>query len=99
MFKNQSIKATLMILAFGGVSACATKADPEPYLNFDCEQLRMLSETKGPIDPFAANRVGPKPQDGLTGDRDGLKVEDSFARQKQDDEARAIRAAYQQKGC
>ncbi len=91
----------IALLAVGGLtlSACATHADPEPYLGFDCEQLRVMSDTRSPLNPFEANRVGPDPQAGLKGDREGLKNENMDAAEKRDDEARAIRAAYRQKGC
>lgn len=59
----------------------------------------MLSERNAPIDPFAANQVGPDPQAGLAGDREGLRTENIDSVEKRDDETRSIRAAYGKKGC
>ncbi|RKQ69365.1 hypothetical protein DES40_2165 [Litorimonas taeanensis] len=81
------------------LTACATQADPEAYMSYDCKQLRMLSESRAPTDPFAANRVGPDPQAGLSGDRQGLRTQDADLVEKRDDETRSIRAAYLKKGC
>lgn len=97
---HKSLSKIALLAACGlALSACATHADPEPYLGFDCEQLRVMGDTRTSIDPFEANRVGPDPQAGLKGDREGLKNENMAAAQKRDDETRAIQAAYRQKGC
>jgi len=89
----------IMIGLMAGLSACATQADPEPFMGFECNQLRMMSEAQAPLDPFAANKVGPSPQSGLSGDREGLKTDDVARAEKRDEETRAIRAAYRKKGC
>ena len=81
------------------LQACQTTTDPDPYMEYDCAQLRALSDSERPMDPFLANQVGPDPQSGLIGDRDGLRTERDFAESERDDEARAIRAAYRAKNC
>lgn len=90
------------LVAFSSIlisSACQTTADPESYMAFDCQQLRALSQSEGPPDPFVNNQVGPDPQAGLIGDRRGLETESAVASSERDDETRAIRAAYRAKNC
>lgn len=96
------IKALLAstVLSFSlALSACATQADPEPFMGFECSQLRMMSEADAPIDPFAANKVGPSPQAGLIGDRNGLQTDSDVRAETRNEETRAIQAAYRKKGC
>lgn len=94
------VKHLLIItLGIAGLSACASYADPEPYMGFECQQLRALSERAGPIDPFAANRVGPDPQAGLRGDREGLETVDEGRAEEEEERSRSIAAAYRKKGC
>ena len=81
------------------LQACQTTADPDPYMEFDCAQLRALSDGERPMDAFLSNQVGPDPQSGLIGDRQGLQTERGVAAAERDDEARAIRAAYRAKKC
>lgn len=97
--KSNTGKALLMSAFLMSLTACATQADPEPFMEFKCEQLRMMSEAQGPLDPFAANKVGPEPQAGLMGDREGLKTESIASAENRDNDTRAIRAAYLKKGC
>lgn len=88
------------LIALSALTGCSTMADPEPYMSFDCEQLRTLSDhSLRPMEALATNRVGPDPQAGLMGDREGLQTESDVAAEKQDDETRAIRAAYRAKKC
>ncbi|WP_416879358.1 hypothetical protein [Litorimonas sp.] len=81
------------------LQACQTTANPDPYMEFDCAQLRALSDSERPVDPFLSHQVGPDPQSGLIGDRQGLQTERDVAVSDRDDEARAIRAAYRTKNC
>ena len=99
MAGKYKFKAVLATSAIISLSACATHADSEKYMGFNCQDLRAMSEAQRPIDPFAANRVGPENTSGLSGDREGLKTEDSNRAQERDDDFRAMRAAYQRKGC
>lgn len=96
---GKTLFASLALTLSSILSACATQADPEPFMGFECSQLRMMSEAEAPIDPFAANKVGPSPQSGLIGDRNGLQTDDSVRAEKRDEDMRAIQAAYRQKGC
>lgn len=93
------LKYLVGIVGLMVISACSSTADPEPYMGFDCEQLRAMSDRARPIDPFASQQVGPDPQASLVGDRNGLETETLAASAKNDDEARAVRAAYRAKGC
>jgi hypothetical protein len=93
------LKYLLVIAGLSVVSACSTTADPNPYMGFDCDQLRAMSDRASAIDPFASQQVGPAPQAGLVGDREGLETETASLSSKKDDEARAIQAAYQAKSC
>lgn len=92
-------KYLMSLSALPWLLACHTAADPKPYMDFDCQQLRALSGGERTIDPLLSSRVGPSPQSGLIGDRHGLQTERDVAQSDRDDEARAIRAAYLAKNC
>lgn len=81
------------------VSGCQTTADPEPYMGFDCQQLRAFSANDAPVDLAMAPHAGPDPQSGLKGDRAGLQTEQDVSASQKNDEARAVRAAYKAKNC
>jgi hypothetical protein len=98
-FTSRKSLCVIGLLGLASLGGCASYADPEPFMGFECTQLRAMSERAAPIDPFAANRVGPSPQAGLTGDREGLKTGDNDFVEAQEERSRSIAAAYRQKGC
>jgi len=51
------------------------------------------------MEALASDSVGPDPQAGLKGDRNGLQTERDVATAKKDNEIRAIQAAYRAKKC